>query len=147
MNLWCFNYLKIKWQYLFVLEIIYNRLDIFHWMYIYKGILKKEIQRINSFKATFTFIFYFLEEIELIKMQKNSRNEILKILIFWYNSKLIVKEIPSLRSKIFTTCYLQSVAIISLKIIMKNTIYIKITRHFNAISFLYGHLPRNDQRE
>lgn len=75
-------------------------------MYIYKGILKKEIQRINSFKTTFTFIFYFLEEIELIKMQKNSRNEILKILIFLYNSKLIVKEIPSLRSKIllFTIC-------------------------------------------
>lgn len=46
-------------------------------MYIYKEILKKEkeIQRIN-------FLKNFLEKIELIKMQKNSRNKTLKILIF-----------------------------------------------------------------
>lgn len=39
-------------------------------MYIYKEILKKEkeIQRIN-------FLKNFLEKIELIKMQKNSRNK------------------------------------------------------------------------
>lgn len=39
-------------------------------MYIYKEILKKEkeIQKIN-------FLKNFLEKIELIKMQKNSRNK------------------------------------------------------------------------